>query len=1777
MNNTLSGNSVSSNASMSNSLVNGIEALSNNGVDLKSVKNYLISSKSPVSFKSDKRKEGKLNIVEKGFNVTIPTPWKFSINLSNSVKRYWIDELTNNFSYGSLYFPKDANQITNYDNTEFDVYSIKRPNSNNLLYIPTQDKEGSFVDYDSYNVLSQGLSGSFRPYSYRTFLHFKNLKDDDDKYVVKNYPLGFNSIKPKFRFENDFSNRFLYQSNSNSFTHTFSETGSTGGLNFAFNGQVTTGEEGNNGYDSEKNELAGSSRIVYYTNSELLDLTSSSAPRKNGLIDYKNIQRSNNKLIGAFSITNSSGLTYHYALPVLSQDEVSYVGRLDIKGKHTYTSTSRPAQYAYTWLLTAVTGPDFVDTNLDGLLDKGDLGYWVSFDYGIFSDRYFWRTPSEGLGKDLDSRFDTFSRGSKQMYYLNAISTSSHTAIFVKGFRKDGKGVNELYSIFDSSKPRGVDHGGHDPTTTGKLPANQLKLNEIILIDNNSFNGSINDFLIELTNASHNFLPSRNAELAASNSNKHREVVDSLDLIYTLNTNLKNSIAIKSVKFNYDYSLCKGTPNSYLDKFTSILQGKSATTSTLKDGKLTLKSLDICGKNRKSIIPPITYNYDNEDFMVGKLIKEGIWTYLDYSIKVSDQIRSKIQIGDLLEINDNGKSVYGYIDEIDPGNELELTLIGANKTISTSGDVSFRISKNPPYLKNFYDSWGYFKSDYKDLGSESLNRTTTELSARNLDVWSLRSIESSLGATIRINYGSDKYNTVLKSFSNIPIKSIKNISTGVSEIELYQNANEYGLSVGSVIEYALMNRTLTRRDPYYNGNVNTMFKCNGVTYKEIYVWETVNSSPNISERTITSISGNKIRLPYNHKDYLSHGLGLIIKTESNSGDEGQSFRIDDGSPSTSVNPPTSWFKPVNQTEFIGGEILFDNSSYSPNGGGLRVESIVVEGLESSKAVYYSYSDGVTTYEPRGYSVPIKKLTGTISPCMEENEDYAIQDYTKQFTEKKVYNKYFDLFLNQRELPGAGVQYGKVQVREATIQNDEIFYIPGFKQYEFENFKPSLVNINNFSSTFVNPNNSYTGNNGHFVANLVKRPNTLGLPISQLLTDVGGTITNFSSLYGQLKSLKVFGPNNNLLSETKNIYLHDNKTLEQYASDLATKFKNQGVIDEVFVGGKIVKIPLYSSEINYQLAGLFSRRTTFPSVLIGTSSVDFKTGKISYEQNLAFDFYSGEVTKNLVKGSNGYDFLLEKKPAYRIGAYSQGMGLALYGGKNMLTQSAGESEFKVDTNLNKLGLISSTVQTWSDQTSVRFPGQNPLITIKQSNIWRKISSYSFVGSDTETLQPDGLFPIQHFDDFTSWTPNDPVSNKWQRQNQITLYNVNSHALEAVDLNGIYSASKMNFDNSITIATAANSQYKEFAFSGAEENPKIDFSGKLSFGGEVYFSGTRTNVKAHTGLFSLLASTPGTKTFIYTFEPNLRSYNISYWTSSENNTSIKFQYNNGAIQSAVTKKIGTANGWFLMEATINVSQNLGTLNVWCESGSANTYFDDFRIHPIDAAMQSYVYNAWGELTHILNNNNLYTEFRYDDQGRLKYTFKETLNQNSGVNGIVKVSEVDYNYGKSKANTVDINVSKSGPSGSVSPSGNVSVLINGSKTFYFANTCPSINTLIKVKIDNKEYPYSPTAKNFVLPSGTEVTMSGNILSLRKVSSTHKIEGIFESLTVNIPSEPGRISCVTDNYGCFTGQYAYAYYDSCGQEGAVQISYTIPSDLQHLIVPSQCVNSQGSNCIEN
>ncbi len=79
-----------------------------------------------------------------------------------------------------------------------------------------------------------------------------------------------------------------------------------------------------------------------------------------------------------------------------------------------------------------------------------------------------------------------------------------------------------------------------------------------------------------------------------------------------------------------------------------------------------------------------------------------------------------------------------------------------------------------------------------------------------------------------------------------------------------------------------------------------------------------------------------------------------------------------------------------------------------------------------------------------------------------------------------------------------------------------------------------------------------------------------------------------------------------------------------------------------------------------------------------------------------------------------------------------------------------------------------------------------------------------------------------------------------------------------------------------------------------------------------------------------------------------------------------------------------GWF--EPKTN--PNLQVLYVNFTPGGQAVYFDDFRIHPYEASMESYVYDAETyQLDYILDDNNYFTKYVYDGNGQLISIQKET----------------------------------------------------------------------------------------------------------------------------------------------------------------------------------------------
>ena len=167
-------------------------------------------------------------------------------------------------------------------------------------------------------------------------------------------------------------------------------------------------------------------------------------------------------LIGEIAVVNEAGYQYVYGLPVYGKNESSVAYQIrkaastDIQQNYlikVHDQTKKVGQqvvspYANTYLLTQVNTSDYVDLKLDGP-SPDDLGGYTLFNYkqkfGIHSGNlYKWRIPYNGAlysRGSLSSPNDDagqVSSGQKEIYYLQAIATKSHVAIFTTEAREDG-------------------------------------------------------------------------------------------------------------------------------------------------------------------------------------------------------------------------------------------------------------------------------------------------------------------------------------------------------------------------------------------------------------------------------------------------------------------------------------------------------------------------------------------------------------------------------------------------------------------------------------------------------------------------------------------------------------------------------------------------------------------------------------------------------------------------------------------------------------------------------------------------------------------------------------------------------------------------------------------------------------------------------------------------------------------------------------------------------------------------------------------------------------------------------------------------------------------------------------------------------------------------------------------------------------------------------------------------------------------------------------------
>ncbi|MEM9338533.1 MAG: hypothetical protein AAGA66_07370 [Bacteroidota bacterium] len=1368
-----------------------------------------------------------------------------SRNLKYNHLRYYADEQDKVKLIGALH----ADKLASFPpfSTFFDSYALPEADANLFDQEAEKQRGGSLPAYDQYAVNAQGLNGVIQPHIFQNPALFRQ----DAPFRVRYFNTNTSAMdKVQFRFANEFSNHLSYST----------------GLSMAarsngFDLKEITPIVSPTGYQGQ--HLEGARHIEWYTNDEIVDQNAF------GLMDYPDFFRPADykDQIGAFRVTNEAGITYHFSLPVYAFDETFYLESTKYDGVFLRREDSQP--YAYQWLLTAVTGPDFVDKGGEnggpnGIVDRTDEGYWVRFDYTLWINDHQWRNPAIGVHEDLDNETEMFSSGKKQVYYLDAIVTQTHALVFEKSSRVDSREVMDL------------ENGGFEPD----------KIYEVV-----GYDDDCGDDCEQSCDSQCGGYPGGcdgpeydACDDACQRRCEIREVVgyenvprpllrlDQIKLVQAedlLTGNTGDERTLSSIRFDYDYSLVPGTPNSYLENDPDQ-----------KKGKLTLQAVSMDGRRGAQVIPATTFTYS---------------------------------------------------------------------------------TNNPAFNRDAYDVWGYYKSDFDDGQHESAKRLTTSQSASNLDAWTLQRIENALGAVIEVAYESDTYSKSVLHENSLVMEELKVLNETELEVTLAASELDVGtlLAVGSQVTPVILYRITFNEDP--------------------------------CDQELPGSSGNSFEVLDDLPAIVRTIDGSTLVMESRELVEALTFEREEPV-DCSANPNGYDF--FEQAHPIGGNLLVTNSNLN-YGGGLRVKSLHIQnGFNATRrSVAYAYdfngvSSGVTPYEPA--FVPPFETYGY-------QEDSRPIDLLKQALNEKVSN----LLGIARELPAPGVVYSKVKVSESVQHgNDPKVSVPGYTLHEFTPFSADMVQRIEQTETAAGSEVTCNIPSCDAVETLCAMDAGLswcGLTCSDLRSQCGAGINtyaystnestirptriqDFSSRMGMPKKVSRYGSDDQLLSEVSYTYLHD--LSEDYKDLLLSNYSGQGIVSEAFHETRnTLKVQDNQLVVDEKIR-VITQRESYPVILYRQTIKDIKSGIQTEEINRAFDFYSGSPTQTLATDSYGNYWLTDHTPAYRT--YS-GMGLMMNGGRHQLFPTTSTVMVKVSSEdkLTPTGLGAASVQTWSNALS-------------QQNIgWYPQATYRWEGK--QPLLTDGTYPIDDFQ-ASPFHPTAPdASTNWKKTGEVTRYNQWGVPLESTDIDGLPAATLTSPDGRFIMAQASPAAYAEIAYSGSEYlNASIETEGNVS-----PEDGAVTDVRSHSGAKSLVVPRDG-RGFTFTLrasETDLsQPYRASVWMYFPGYSEVQREMElvtleaqaGTAILASTHARLGEnkSKAWYLLTLDVTPADSDTDLTITCvNNGYSSVYMDDFRVHPLHAAMESHVYDLFTEEhTYTLDEDNRYIRYQYDEVGRHIGTFEE-----------------------------------------------------------------------------------------------------------------------------------------------------------------------------------------------
>lgn len=491
----------------------------------------------------------------------------------------------------------------------------------------------------------------------------------------------------------------------------------------------------------------------------------------------------NKKLIAEFDVINPDGSKYIYGIPVLNKIQEDYAfsipsssspasglvyfqaSQLNSANKNTkdgfYNKDITPV-YAHSWLLTNILSPDYQDLTNNGLTED-DRGNGIRFNYTKADYDFSWRNPVEpnltagsnpvgihnkGVEYTPDDDKAIVTYGEREDWYSHSIESKSMIAFFITSSRNDCNSLDRLGKI-----------------VSGK---GKQKLDEIRVYSKAEIN---------------NLLRQNNNTLSRA-------------------TLFANATPIKSVKFNYDYSLCQGNP----------------TNTGSQNGKLTLTSIHILsGKNLNPVVYKFEYgstsddnpgynaknidrwgNYkamsNNNQFAPGKNLNNDQFPYVIQDKTLADKNSQAwllktitLPSGGTIKV-DYESHDYSFVQHKRTSQMYKIIGFGSSSTSALGKNELYsmptRESNHYIFFETTLPSGSYSKSKIKELFFEDLN-----------------------------DYGSDKYLFYKVRCKLDPKSSAMEYLPGYGEIEDY---NQYGgSSNGKLVVWVKLKSTTITPMPLY--------------------------------------------------------------------------------------------------------------------------------------------------------------------------------------------------------------------------------------------------------------------------------------------------------------------------------------------------------------------------------------------------------------------------------------------------------------------------------------------------------------------------------------------------------------------------------------------------------------------------------------------------------------------------------------------------------------------------------------------------------------------------------------------------------------------------------------------------------------------------------------------------------------------------------------------------------------------------------------------------